>query len=340
MPRPNFFELLNLEFDPTNNEELSKLEDIIKSWKETLEKRRGAGANPQVEQELKYESELKAVMLDKEKRKKEAMALKTERSEQLRQILDLLSCDEKEEQLVTKAQVRESGKKLGLSMSTAEKIFKEKHFTVQTLKATEISDYFLPDEIMNDINNSLEMIRKCTDNRYAWLSKIQDLYALCCFMDGQGEQRICDYQKVSAHKLYAIVHKWGVDNSTDQSDVGIKLNQLAAKAETQAFKTEQHMAKYNNSLKLETMKSFLEILKKSPKAFLHDPQFAEKCIDKISRLFGNYDLALSLYNTKAGLMLDPYEPFLPMVHVTCPSCRTISQFRSKKEAESARCSAC
>ncbi|MBR1554000.1 MAG: hypothetical protein IJ644_01240, partial [Oscillospiraceae bacterium] len=231
--------------------------------------------------------------------------------------------------------------KLGLQISTVRKLFEEQKFKVlNPAPPVDLKQYFLEDTIINDIRSYTARVKSAHDTRFPWLSDVTDLYSLICFMNGGTLKEVPDYRSRSTDKLYVIAEKWGITNATDNADVMINLNRLAAIAKTHAFKDNQSRIRYDNSLQLETLHDFMELLKNTPTVFLYDAQFAEKCISRFQDMFHDREIALALYNQRAGLQRNPYEPVTPSVHVTCASCGITSQFSTRKEAERAICPTC
>ena len=341
----NYFEILKLSFDPAEKNERvikkavqeweTKLSQILANTSESTERQ-------EIQKQLALKNDILALMTDASRRAEEARKLKEIRSNQLRDIIKLLSYQEKEEDLqVTMAQVRDCSKKLELQTSTVRKLFEEQKFKVcNPLPPADLKTYFLEDTIMNDIRSYTAKIHTAHDVRYPWLSDIADLYSLICFMDGGTLKDVPDYRSRATEKLRLVAEKWTVENAASNNDIVITLNHLASIAKVYAFKDNPSRIRYDNSLHLETLHEFFELLKNTPAVFLYDAQFAEKCISRFQDMFHDREIALALYNQRAGLRNNPYESVTPSVHVTCASCGITSQFSTRKQAEQAVCPTC
>ena len=136
------------------------------------------------------------------------------------------------------------------------------------------------------------------------------------------------------------MESWAAQFASDMSTQGHLLADLFTAGTTQVFNTEANRKKYDQSLEREKMKEFFTLLKSAPEDFKKDRYFAESCIRTIQKSFPDYNLALALYNQEAGLIQDPYEPLEALIHLTCGSCKTPAEFRTREDAERGKCAVC
>ena len=71
---------------------------------------------------------------------------------------------------------------------------------------------------------------------------------------------------------------------------------------------------------------------KKVKSDLYDPTFAETCIKEITKVFGDSDVALAIYNYEAGLRDNPYERESASFSVKCGKCENLATFPTYAEA--------
>ena len=346
MERKNYFEMLGLEFDPPEKNE-HKITKAIEEWRkrlqnaianETIDSRR-----EQLQQELRLEADMTATMRDTKARNAEARALKEQRIAQLEKLIDILliglgSAGTPE---VSNAQIRNVQQKLRLSLKTVTDTYTKKGFVVQQKTETvKLTDVFMAQASFNKLQENLEQLRKLNSSQYPWTSKVRDLYDLACFASGESESAAASFRKKRTTELCSIMTSWAVDHASDMSAQGHLLADLFTAGSSQVFNNEANRKKYDMSMERLKLREFFLLLKAAPDEFKKDHDFAESCIATIQKSFPDYNLALALYNNEAGLAQDPYEPMTAMIHISCGTCKTPAQFRTRQEAEKAKCATC
>lgn len=344
MDRRNYFEILGLDFDPPEKNQ-RRIDKAIAEWKkrtedmlanETIATRRAV-----LSDELSLHNDMVETLRENKARNIEARALKEVRIQQLEQLIDIMLVGQSGTPEVTNAQIRNVHLKLKLSPKTIEDTYVKKGFSIQTVnKNINLRDVFLDTAVINAIVEETKQVSLINIPKYTWTSKVHDLYDLACFFCGESESETEKYHKKKTTDLYGIMESWCVKNAQDMSVPGAMINRLAAKGMSQVFNTEANRKKYDQSLEREKLKSFFSLLKSAPEDFKKDRYFADSCIRTIQKSFPDYNLSLALYNQEAGLMQNPYEPLEALIHLTCGSCKTPAEFRTREEAERGKCAVC
>lgn len=348
MERKNYFELLGLAFDPPEANE-KKFQRMFSEAFATWEKRtQDLVNNPNSpEQKAYYAAELAlhddilAVMGEKKTRNGEARALKDKKVAQFEQLLDIMLVGQSGSPEVTGAQVRNVCIKLGLAPKTVEDTYQRKGFEIQKkTTSVNLNDAFLGTVVFNEIEGNLERLRTLNVPKYSWSSKVHDLYELACYFTGGDDGAASSYCRKRTTELYSIMEAGAAQLASDMSGPGHLLADLLHAGSKQVFCDEATRKKYDQSLERAKLKDFFLLLKTAPEDFKKDRFFAESCISHIQKYFPDYNLSLALYNQEVGLARDPYEPVEALIHVSCASCKTPAQFRTREEALHAKCSVC
>lgn len=344
MDRRNYFEMLGLEFDPPEKNE-RKIEQAIAAWKKQTEDLLGGATDPArravLTAELALHDSMAAAMKDKAARQTEAREMKEQRVAQLEKLIDIMLMGQTGTPEVTGAQIRNVGQKLKLQQKTVESAYVKKGFTVQKQQAAvKLTDAFLTTVIAGEISKKTLQLRSMQTQKFPWTGKVNDLFDLACYFSGGTEMDAAGFRKKKTTELYSIMKAGAIQVASDMSDLGRVLADLFTAGTSQVFDTEENRKKYMQTLEREKLKDFFDLLKAAPEDFKKDRFFAESCIKTIQRRFPDFDLSLALYNQEAGLVKDPYEPVEALIHVTCSVCKTPLEFRTREEAEKARCTAC
>lgn len=344
MERKNYFELLGLDFDPPEKND-PKIKKAIAAWKQRTEdllaNETSASRRTALNEELSLHGDIVALMSDKTARGAEARALKEQRLAQLEKLIDIMLMGQSGTPEVTNAQIRNVHLKLKLQPDTIESTYKKKGFVVQKRNQTvNLREVFLTTPIANKLKGSLDRLQTMTFQQYDWTKKVQDLYDLACYFSGGSDSDRQAYHKKRTADLKSIMEAGAAQYATDMSDQGHLMGDLFSTGKTQIFDSEASRKKYDNTRQREKLSEFFSLLKSAPEDFKKDRFFAESCIRTIQAEFSDYDLALTLYNNEAGLLQDPYEPIEALIHVTCPSCRHSSEFRTREQAVRGKCAVC
>lgn len=344
MDRRNYFEILGLDFDPPEKNQ-RRIDKAIAEWKkrtedmlanETIATRRAV-----LSDELSLHDDMIETLRENKTRNVEARALKEVRIQQLEKLIDIMLIGQSGTPEVTNAQIRNVHLKLKLSPKTIEDIYVKKGFVIQQVaKAVNLNEAFLAPVVAGNISSKISQLQAMVIPKYPWTSKVSDLYDLACYFGGGSESDTGSYHKKRTTELYSIMESWAAQFASDMSTQGHLLADLFTAGTTQVFNTEANRKKYDQSLEREKMKEFFALLKAAPDDFKKDRYFVDSCIRTIQKSFPDYNLSLALYNQEAGLMQDPYEPLEALIHLTCASCRTPAEFRTREDAERGKCAVC
>lgn len=349
MDRRNYFEILGLEYDPPERNQ-QYIEKKILEWKKTTENLL-AGASDKI-QRIKYTEELALyddmveTFGDVKRRNTEARALKELKIKQLESMLAIIFDSAEGALEVSEPQIRVISQKLGLSVDTIRKLYQEKGVIVQKRRGiADLKDIFLSDVDMKTIDDCISIVLLAFNSNpnqqqfYPWVKNITDLYSLACYFS-EGVD-VDSFKKKRTAELYSIMEvgtqKYVAGASNDLFHA---LTDLFSQGMSKVFNSELNRKKYDASLLRKNLESFFEMIKFAPEIFKRDPYFADSCIRKIQKKFPDYNIALALYNKAAGLMQDPYEPLEALIHLTCGSCKTPAEFRTREEAERGKCAVC
>lgn len=342
MGRRNYFEILGLAFDPAESN-MEKIRIAIEEWEKKIKIEIQNDSDPNKKNTLQTELvNMKVVMNDPEQRKEEAKTLKNKRLEQLEQIINIMLMGQSGKIEVTEAMILHLRSGLGLKDKDIKNVFKRKNIEIILNKKffLNLKDEFLDESIFEGVKNDINNLHSLSESRFPWKDKVKNLYDFVCFLSRGTAEEAESYSKKDTETLLAIVNKYASEYGTDTSEQGHILNAPISKAQSNVFKNEESRKKYDQSLKLEKLKDFFNFVKSAPERIKRDSFFADKCIKKIQEIFPDYSLALTLYNVKAGILADPYEPMKALVHVLCGNCGAPNKFETHQEAERGKCAAC
>lgn len=344
MQRKNYFEILDLNFDPPESNK-RKIEQAIEAWKKQTEDLRANAVQEiqrnELTEALDHYEDMKEVLLDPKTRNQEAKAYKEEKIRQLETLIEIMMQGQEGTGEVTNGQIRNVANKLRLQPGTVSKVYVDSGFVVQKSNTgAALNEVFLKNNIFDTISAHLTILQNIKELKYPWFSKTKDLYDLACYYCGGGDEDCADYHQKKTSELLTVMQKGGAQYASDMSDSGHALADLFSDGKTQVYNSEENRKKYDQSIEKEQLASFFILLKKAPEEFKRDRQFADTCIRTIQKHFPDYNIALALYNREAGLVTDPYEPIEALIHLTCATCRAPAEFRTREEAVKAKCRAC
>ena len=344
MDRKNYFEMTGLLFDPPEKSE-GRIKEAISRWKINTQNLLGS-ADSEIEKqklkdELSLETDMLATLLNTKQRNAEANSYKEQKVKQLESLIDILKIGIEGDLEVTRGQISNLHRKLRLQEETVKKVYEKKGYSIQKPpKRLNLSEYFMNTATFNGINKQVQLFKKDTTGAYPWCSKIEDLYDVACFLNGDKDSDRPLYHKRRTKELFDIMNKWSIDLASDMSTTGHLLNGLLTAGTGQVFNSEDNRKKYDRTFDKDKLSNFFTLLKAAPEDFKRDENFAENCIAIIQKSgFPDYNLALAMYNQEAGIIREPYEPIEAYIHITC-ICKTPYQFRTRQEAQKAKCMTC
>ena len=354
MPKRNIFEMLGLEFDPPDN--IRKIRAAHEAWKKRLTAEQNTTVDPmrlaQVREELQMDEYISLMIDNPRFRQQEAESLKRQRVEELRLYIDIERGDDGGTLQVNQSQIRQVRDKLKLSIATIEATYREQGFDIKPSKTAQkilslLNNFFMNDSVLEELRKNFSAFQKVPDEKnFPWSAKVQDLYDLAFYIDGQIEASANVYQRRSTEDLREIFRD-AAKKFSSPIPQWQSIKALLNLAQTQIFNNDENRFKYDHSLKVETLTEFFAKLKSAPDIFKRDAHFADNCISRIRRGFPNfltYELSCALYNKAAGLLKDPYEAVNSAEEnsfcVTCANCGAFQNFRTHEDAEHARCKIC
>ena len=354
MAKRNIFEMLGLEFDPPDN--VKKIRAAHEAWKKRLTAEQNTTVDPtrlaDIRAELQMDDYISLTIDNPRFRQQAAEALKQQRVEELRLYIDIQRGDTQGTLQVNQSQIRQIREKLKLSPATIEATYKEQGFEIKPAKTAQkilatLNEFFLSDSVMEELRKNFAAFQTVPDEKnFPWSANVHDLYELAFYIENQIEPEPNFYRRRSTDDLREIFREEAKKFSAPVPQWQ-SIKALLNLAQTQVFNSDDNRFKYEHSLKIETLKDFFSKIKAAPELFKRDSYFADNCINRIRRTFPNfltYEQSAALYNKAAGLLKNPYEATDDAREnsfcVTCANCGAFENFRTREEAEQARCKIC
>ena len=355
MAKRNIFEMLGLEFDPPDN--VKKIRAAYENWKKRLTAEQNTTVDPTrlaaIREELQMDNYIALTLDNPRYRQREAESLKQQRVEELRLYIDIQRGETQGTLQVNQSQIRQVRDKLRLSLATIEATYREQGFeikpakTAQTILAT-LNNFFLSDSVMEELRKNFAAFQKVPDEKnFSWSASVQNFYELAFYITGQKDRSPdsfrTNYTTEELHEIFRAKAKEFSQPIPQWQSIKALLNL----AQTQVFNSDDNRFKYDHSLKIETLTDFFAKIKAAPDLFKRDNYFADNCINRIRHTYPNfltYELSVALYNKAAGLLKNPYEAIDDAGEnsfcVTCANCGGFENFRTREDAERARCKIC
>ena len=354
MAKKNFFEMLGLEFDPPDN--VKKIRAAYDSWKKRLTTEQNTTVDPlrlnEIREELQMDEYISRTIENPRFRQQAAESLKQQRVEELRKYIGIQRGETQGTLQVNQTQIRQIKDKLRLSTATIEATYKEQGFEIKPAKTaqkilTTLNAIFLPDSVMEELRKNFETFRQVPDKKnFPWSDGVHNLYELAFYLENQIEKSADFYRRHSTEELREIFREAAKKYSSPIPEWQA-IKSLLNIAQSQVFNTDDSRYKYDHSLRIESLAKFFADIKAAPDVFKRDSYFADNCIKRIRKNFPNfldYELSAALYNKAAGLLKNPYESTDAVDEnsfcVTCANCGAFGNFRTREEAEWARCKIC
>ncbi len=337
MARVNFYELLEgLSVDQKNIKVINK---AIDDWYNDLtikyNQTKDSATKNKIKAQLALKAEMEKVMNDTKLRMQEANDFKEKNKIQVENLAFVLS---QENKTITNAFVGNIVKKYGLKRMEVISIFKKHQLEVVNNKNEYYDENFLRTQ-MDEINTWISEINKPNiAQKYSWIPAGQYINNLYDLLACYNHQPNMSYANKSTHDLFVIAEKG--DKEYSMKTGVLEGQKLFSKAKNDAFANDDTRRKYNNSLQLMGLESFLNIASNVSEDMKRDSSYAEAIIKKIQTKFPDYHLALAIYNQKLNLVSNPYVPEKSSILIYCGKCHTASRFASVSESKSAKCPVC
>jgi len=354
LAKRNIFEMLGLEFDPPDN--VKKIRAAYEAWRKRLTSEQNTTVDPtrlaDIRAELQMDDYISLTIDNPRFRQQAAEALKQQRVEELRLYIDIQRGDTQGTLQVNQSQIRQIREKLKLSPATIEATYKEQGFEIKPAKTAQkilatLNNFFLSDSVMEELRKNFAAFQTVPDEKnFPWSANVHDLYELAFYIENQIEPEPNFYRRRSTDDLREIFREEAKKYSAPVPQWQ-SIKALLNLAQTQVFNSDDNRFKYEHSLKIETLNDFFAKIKAAPELFKRDSYFADNCINRIRRTFPNfltYEISAALYNKAAGLLKNPYEATDDAREnsfcMTCTNCGAFENFRTREEAEQARCKIC
>jgi predicted RNA-binding Zn-ribbon protein involved in translation (DUF1610 family) len=343
-----FFELVNLPFDPPEKA-AKKVTVAVEKAKKDLNGILGT-ANQQLERDavngkLSFLDARVSEIFDgagKLTAKYEELALERTDKEikNLRAAVALIKLSGRH--VITNGTIRKQRAKTKLSKDNVEKAFIEAGFTISEVDPLAAYPKFPTNA--DSIYSELEALRRTKDPNPQGkdLTLAVDLYAFTAYLSGEPENA-AEYRNKSTSEIASLLDGFSKQFSTRNDDLGKLCASLSTKGKSYVFNSDDNRKAYEAHLqyKSSALTELFDTMRRLSESDLSDAKFAEQCIKKISEVFGNYDIALAIYNKEAGLKDEPYIPEKATFHVKCSYCQNIVEFSDVSEAIKAnKCSHC
>ena len=244
--------------------------------------------------------------------------------------------------VVTNGTIRSQRSKTKLSKENIEKVYRDAKFSILEIDPLKAMPKFPTNaEKTFDEIEALRQIKN-PDPNGADLTLVKDLYSFVAYLSGEPENAAA-YKTKSTSELANLLGGFAKQFSARNDDLGKLCASLVASARSYVFDSDNNRQAYNAYLlyKSPSLTQLFNTMKRNTEANLLDSKIAENCIKQISEIFGDYDIALAIYNKEAGLQNNPYIPEKAIFLVRCSHCQNIVEFSDAQEAqEKNKCTFC
>lgn len=248
--------------------------------------------------------------------------------------------------VITNGTVRTQVRKTRLSKENVEKIYQEAGFTISTVDPNKAYPKFPTnaDKIYDELKVLLGM--KDQNPQGHDLAMCVDLYAFTAYLSskpGSAAENPAEYKAKSTSELKAFLDSFSRPLSQRNDPLGKLLASITSAGKSYVFNSEDSRAAYEKHLLYRSpqMEKIFTVIQTVPDTEKYEPKFAESCIKQISTIFGEYDVALAIYNKEAGIKDEPYIPEKAIFHVKCSHCQNLSEFADVNEAKKVnKCAHC
>lgn len=226
----------------------------------------------------------------------------------------------------------------GLPLKDIEAVYKANGFTVVEIPPLKNVPVFPTniEAVHRDLEELRSKVRKdmAINPKRKNADSVTDLYAFVAYIsDGAETAKTC--RKYSSSQLKAICSDYqkkyaGYPGETIEKFAA----NIAGQAASHVFDSNEHRKGYDQYIlyKDPELQKLFEYIRALDDTLKRKPETAEACIRKIAEVFGDYDVALALYNTEARMQNDPYEPQEAVFTVKCSHCHTLCEFHTATEA--------
>jgi hypothetical protein len=344
-----FFELTGLPFDSTVKTTAKKVKETIDRKKKEINIELGAGGTQQTRRDelnsmLASLSEYETTILsdDGNFTNEYKILLQAREQKALNEfgatMAMMLAVGTR---TITNGTVNAQKQLSGLSKETIVKAFVNAGIEIkQTRRLKEIWKSMPYNERIFD---TIAALRKEKPLNNVDLSSVADLYSFAAYLcDGAGTSGAI-YRAKTTPELQILFDGFSKKFAGLPDNYSHLCADISTNGKTRVFGSDEARREYDLYLLYKTPKltELFKLLKNLPPQNKTDSKYAEKCIQKISEVFGDYDIALAIYNKEAEIENDPYEPERYVFHVKCAHCQNLNTFGGEEEAKSTnKCSHC
>jgi len=248
--------------------------------------------------------------------------------------------------VITNGTIRTQVRKTKLSKEKVEKIYSDSGFTISTVDPNKEYPKFPTNA--DKIFDELKVLRGMKDQNPQGhdLAMCVDLYAFIAYLSstpGNPAESSAEYKAKATTDLKNLLDSFSRPLSQRNDPLGKLLASIASAGKSYVFNSEDNRTAYEKHLlyRSEQMERIFTVIRTVSDADKYEAKFAENCIKQISSIFGDYNVALAIYNKEAKITDDPYIPEKAIFHVKCFSCQNISEFTNVSEAQKAnKCTHC
>lgn len=349
----NYFKILGIDFNSANTLNEKKIDIAVQKWEEKINEQKNCSTKNEEKQEcdrqLGKKTDIIAVMKDKKLRNQEASAMRKIQKDKLRDILKIKYQQHNKSAIlrVPEIEIRNFEKTYRLSQQDIQEIYKEfvddhSRFEIIPLQGAQIKteDYLIQDFKMSSLIDNITKLRKIKSEKYKWASKVKDLYDFACFINGGEDKDIPAYRTKPSSELLSIMDIHYQKIALLMNADAHVIRDILTAGKTNFFNNEKNREKYDRTLSLENLSDLFSTIKNATENLKKDKNFAESCIEKIADVVKDDDLAIAIYNSRAGLKNNPYFRETYSLTLYCHNCGNKQIFATEEEAEKAKCVAC
>lgn len=235
---------------------------------------------------------------------------------------------------ITNGTVRSYRKQTKLSSDHVKQVFIDAGYSYEDIDPLKAVPKF-PTQV-EKLHEDLATLRETDDPNPDGTDRtsVKDIYSFIAYMSGEPEN-VTAYQIKTTSELKTLCNGFSQKYSGHQPPLQKIWGNIASAGKTYIFNTEESREAYENYLKYKApaLTSLFATFKKIPSTTLLESKFAEGCIKKISEVFGDYEIALAIYNKEAGLKDEPYINIEAKFYVKCGYCQSLLEFSDINEAQ-------
>jgi len=347
MAEYELFKILNLRFDPPERAS-KKVHEAIEVKRKIINDELAAGGTQPIRRDelnamLNFLEEIERIIFTKDdKLTDEFTKLAHKRVDKemagLRATVALMQ--KSGTHAVTAGTINTQKERTLLSKENIEQVYVSAGIEIKPIKR--LKDFLSFPTNVDRLYKDIQALRKEKPLNGVDLSIITDLYSFAAFLCNDSENSVL-YRNKTTPELQVLFAGFARKFNGSGDNYFHLCSEIVALVNTNVVISDVFRRAYDDFLLYKTPKlvELFEIMKEAPKQNKLDSKYAEICIKTISEVFGNYDIALAIYNKEAGLEDDPYTPEKIRFYVLCSHCQTLLEFADINEAQNiSKCKHC